>query len=248
MTTERRPGLPSSSIKRVKKDRLGDNFTRPSTAQQAVLAELRRAILEGELAPGTRIVLDTIAERMGLSRVPVREALKLLEGEGQITYVAHRGYFVTQLELAELIDVYHIRGLLESDVVPMAVPRLVAEDLITMRDANETILKAASSGDISGVIAANRLFHFTLFSASGRARIVSMIRQLWDSSEPYRAVYFGEESNLQLVYSEHNAILDAARAADAVLVNELLTEHRMHAVGRLRSVLNQDQGGESPEA
>ena len=97
-------------------------FRRPPTAQEAVLAELRRAIVTGELAPGEQVLQDALAERFGVSRVPLREALKILEGEGQVTYRPHRGYFVAELDVDDLREVYRIRDLLESEAVRVAVP------------------------------------------------------------------------------------------------------------------------------
>jgi len=89
---------------------------RPPTAQEAVLAELRRFITTGRLRPGQQIVQDALAVQLGVSRVPLREALKILEGEGQVTYVAHRGYFVTELSLSDLLEVYRIREILEAGI------------------------------------------------------------------------------------------------------------------------------------
>jgi DNA-binding GntR family transcriptional regulator len=82
---------------------------RPPTTQEAVLAELRRMIARGEIRPGAQIVQDALADELGVSRVPLREALKMLEGEGLVTYRPHHGYFVTELSLADLLEVYRIR-------------------------------------------------------------------------------------------------------------------------------------------
>jgi DNA-binding GntR family transcriptional regulator len=213
-------------------------FTRPQTAQQAVLEELRRAILEGELAPGTQIVQETFAERLGLSRVPVREALKILEGEGQVRYQAHHGYFVTQLDVTELLEIYAIRNLLESAVVTAAVPRLEDEDIVRMEEALADMARAAKKADIVAMTAANRRFHFALFEASGKTRFLKIIRQLWDSSEPYRSLYYAEPVNRSVVRQEHVLIIEAARKRQADLLVKLLDEHRSHAISRLRKVLD----------
>ena len=108
---------------------MSEVFRRPPTAQEAVLAELRRLITAGLLRPGQQIVQDALAVQFGVSRVPLREALKILEGEGQVTYVAHRGYFVTELSLSDLIEVYRIREILEAEAVSIAVPQMTAEDI-----------------------------------------------------------------------------------------------------------------------
>ncbi|GAB3908900.1 hypothetical protein GCM10029964_109490 [Kibdelosporangium lantanae] len=95
---------------------------RPPTAQEFVLDELRRLILTGEMAAGAPIRQDALAERFGVSRVPLREALRTLEGEGQVTYRPHHGYQVANLSMADLLEVYRIRELLETEATRLAVP------------------------------------------------------------------------------------------------------------------------------
>lgn len=212
-------------------------FRRPMTAQAAVLQELRRSILEGELKPGTQIVQDAFAERLGLSRVPVREALKILEGEGQVRYAPHRGYFVTELDISELLEIYRIRELLETEVVREAASRVTDEHMARMRAAIDDMAAANEVTDIVALTNANREFHFTLFEASGMPRFARMIRQLWDSSDPYRSLYFNDPTHRDVVDAEHRGILDAARKRDAEGLVRLLNEHRNHAIQGLKEVL-----------
>jgi DNA-binding GntR family transcriptional regulator len=212
-------------------------FKRPPTAQEAVLAELRRAIVEGELAPGTQIVQEALAERLGLSRVPIREALKILEGEGQVSYSPHRGYFVTELDLDELLEVYRIRQLLETEAATVAVPRLSEEVLGRMGEAIGDMVRASSEGNIVAMTAANRRFHFAIIESSGMPRLTRLVRQLWDATDPYRSLYYAEEVNRKTVDREHREILAAARDRDVDRVVALLDEHRDHAIARLRQTL-----------
>jgi DNA-binding GntR family transcriptional regulator len=219
-------------------------FRRPPTAQEAVLGELRRSILEGTLAPGVQILQDRIAAELGVSRVPVREALKLLEGEGRVSYSPHRGYFVTELDIGELIEVYHIRGILETEAVKRAMESLTEDDRERMHAAVAEIEQAHEADDIIWITAANRRFHFALIDPCGMPRLVRIIRQLWDDTDPYRSVYFGERQHRDLVNEEHRGILDAVDAGDAESVVGLLMEHRVHAVESLRRLL----GSSDPQA
>ncbi|CND76915.1 GntR family transcriptional regulator [Mycobacterium tuberculosis] len=213
-------------------------FRRPLTAQAAVLQELRRSILEGELKPGTQIVQDAFAERLGLSRVPVREALKILEGEGQVRYSPHRGYFVTELDISELLEIYRIRELLETETVRNATPKLTDEDVTRLSSTIDSMAAASEATDIVALTNANREFHFALFTPSGMPRFVRMIRQLWDSSDPYRSLYFADPGHRDVVDAEHRGILDAARARDAEALVRLLDEHRANAITGLKKVLD----------
>lgn len=207
----------------------GNGFRRPQTAQEAVLAELRRAIARGEMAPGSAIPQTAAAAQMGVSRVPVREALKILEGEGHVHYEPHRGYTVTELDANELLEIYRIRGLLERHAVATAAPNLTSDDIATMNRLIGEMDVAAANEDIGALSDANRRFHFLLYEASGQAHLVRLIRQLWDASDPYRTVYFGSGSNRQHLQNEHRAIVEAADARDTERLQGLLDVHRDHA-------------------
>lgn len=212
-------------------------FKRPPTAQQAVLGELRRFILGGRLPPGVQIVQDTLAAELGVSRVPLREALKILEGEGQVTYVAHRGYFVTELSLSDLLEVYRIREILEIEAITLAVPQLTAEDVDRLAEAERDVQRAAVKSDVVAMTAANRRFHFALIEACALPRLIRLIHQLWDATEVYRAVYYSEGSSRELVIAEHRQLVAAVRAGDIDAALRTVAEHREHAIAALRTVL-----------
>ena len=208
-------------------------YSRPPTAQEAVLAELRRVIATGAIAPGAPIRQDALAEQLGVSRVPVREALKILEGEGQVHYEPHRGYTVTELSAADLDEVYRLRELLEAEAIRQAVRRLTPEDLVRIRAAGKALHAATKAADMEGITDANREFHFALFEACGQPRLVRLIRQLWDATEVYRAVYFQSVANRKLVLHEHDALEKALVARDAKAAIRIMDEHRRNAVSRL---------------
>jgi len=213
-------------------------FTRPPTAQQAVLAELRRAILEGDLEPGSQLIQETVAEKLGVSRVPVREAMRILQGEGQISYTPHRGYFVTELSLDELEEIRRIRELLEEEAVVKAMPNLRDEDVAVMAEAYQEMELAGADGDIAAMNAAHTRFHFALLSASGMTRLIRILRQLWDAADPYRAVYHGEEASRRAAQKQHAALLRAAKHRDTERAIKILHDHRQQTIDRLRGALD----------
>lgn len=212
-------------------------FSRPMTAQEAVLGELRRMIADGRLLPGQRIVQDALSRELGVSRVPLREALKMLEGESLVQYAAHRGYVVAPLSLDDLLEVYRIRQLLEPEAVALAVPRLVEPTLTRLERAAREVEEASERGDVGSMAVANRRLHETLIESCGSPRLVRMIRQLWDATEVYRSVYYGEQLHRERVVGEHRALLEAARDRDTDRLLEVLDLHRTHAVDALRPVL-----------
>jgi DNA-binding GntR family transcriptional regulator len=219
-------------------------FQRPPTAQEAVLAELRRFVATGRLRPGQKIVQDALAVTLGVSRVPLREALKILEGEGQVSYVAHRGYFVTELSLSDLLEVYRIREILEAEAVTVAVPQMTPEDIDRLEEAERDVRQASNEADVIAMTSANRRFHFAIIEACALPKLVWLIRLLWDATEVYRSVYYNEEHNRELVEAEHRALVAAVRAGDVATALLVLTEHREHAIAALRPVLEPVGDGE----
>jgi DNA-binding GntR family transcriptional regulator len=212
-------------------------FRRPPTAQEAVLAELRRAIITGELRPGEQVLQDALAERFGVSRVPLREALKILEGEGQVIYRPHRGYFVAQLDLDDLREVYRIRDLLESEAVRVAVPQISDDEIADLARALQDVERAAASGDVATMTEANRRFHFGLIEAARMPRLSRLVRVLWDATDVYRSLYYSEGGHRDAVHDEHRAVLEAVRTGDAARAETLLRAHRERAVSALERVL-----------
>src|SRR6202171_3745035 len=105
---------------------------RPRTSEAIAAAELRDAILRGELAPGMKILQEATAQQLGISLIPLREALKTLASEGVVTYHPQRGYFVTELPAAAIADIYVVRDLLERQAEELALPRLESEDVAAM--------------------------------------------------------------------------------------------------------------------
>lgn len=211
---------------------------RPQTAQQLVLAQLRSKIVSGELQPGDPIRQDALAERLGTSRVPLREALKILEGEGQVTYRPHRGYAVTSLSIEDLLEVYRIRELLEGEAARRSAVKMSDGDIGKIVDAQREFEQAHSDSDLTTLTTANRTFHFLLLEAAGMPRLMRLVRILWDATDVYRSIYYNDETNRRQVIREHRAIIKAARARDAEKLVEMLDAHRDAAVISLRRMLS----------
>ena len=207
------------------------------TAQDMVLAALRHDILTGVLAPGDQVVQETLAERYGVSRVPLREALKTLETEGQVVYHPHRGYFVAELSVADLEEVYRLRQLLEAEAIRSAMPTLDDADVEALADLLREVDDAAAGGDVIAMTDANRRFHFAIFDASGMPRLSRLLRQLWEATDAYRALYFAADVNRSRVAREHARMLSALRGRDAEALVRLHDEHRSSSVRAVRAVL-----------
>jgi DNA-binding GntR family transcriptional regulator len=207
------------------------------TAQQHALDWLRRLIVAGELRPGQRINQEDLAERIGLSVAPVREALRVLEQEGQVTYLPRRGYFVTELRIEDLREIYELRALLEERAVRAALPELDDEALERIHRAAADCVDAVESSDVAAELAANRRFHFALLEVPSQPHTFRVIRLLWDSTEAYRALYYNSPDERRAAIDAHNRILDAITSRDADRLVIELNEHRGRALTVLHSIL-----------
>lgn len=221
----------------------GPGTRRAVTAQEAALAGLREKIRSGVYAPGERIDQRKAAAEFECSIVPVREALKTLEAEGQVSYAPQRGYFVADLDAAELLEIYGIRALLEDEAVRRAVPLIDANGVRVLNLLLDECEEAAAAGMVQELIAADRRLHFTLYAASGMSRLVGLLRMLWDSTDRYRAQYYMDPTQRDRVQGEHRAIIEAVAAGDADAAVRLLQAHRAHAVASVQERLEADGAG-----
>lgn len=209
----------------------------PGTAAQHALQSLRLLIVSGTLRPGQRVNQDVLAEQMGLSVAPVREALRALEQEGQVTYLPRRGYFVTELQIEDLEEIYTLRALLEDRAAREALPQLGEAEIERLALAAQECVAAAQVGDVARELDANRSFHFLLLSSDRHPHLMRMIRLLWDSTEAYRALYYNSPAERQRANDAHDRILRAVRDGDPDRLVAELDAHRERALQVLRAIL-----------
>jgi DNA-binding GntR family transcriptional regulator len=211
--------------------------SRPATTAQQVLERLRHGLVSGMLRPGQRVNQEDVAVRLGVSLAPVREALRVLEQEGQLVYQPRRGYFVTELRIEDLEEIYELRRMLEERLARLALPELDDETLTRVRTAAEECEVAGESADVARELAANRQFHFGLLESADQPHTMRMIQLLWDSTEPYRAIYYNSPAERRRAAKAHKRILAAVTARDADRLVAELDAHRDRALAVLRDIL-----------
>lgn len=209
----------------------------PSTTAQHALEGLRRAIVTGRLGPGQRVPQEELAGQLGVSVAPVREALRILEQEGQVTYLPRRGYFVTALDIGDLEEIYELRSILESRAARRALAVLGDQGLERIVLAARECAAAADAGDVTAELEANRRFHFAILESPGHPHEMRLIRLLWDSTEAYRALYYNSPAERQNSIDAHDRIVAAVRDRDADRLVAELDAHRDRALIVLREIL-----------
>jgi DNA-binding GntR family transcriptional regulator len=200
------------------------------TAAQRATDELRSMILQRRLAPGQQLRQDLLAWELGLSRSPLREALRILESEGLVRYSPNQGYFVTRLDADDLRQVYLMRGLLER-ALGAALPEMPVEPL------EELNAEVRNAGSVPDLLAANRRFHFAIFAASGLDVVVQQLDRLWNLSEPYQAAYVAQPGVRERIVEEHAEMIDAIRSGDLERLTALTDAHRGASEASVLAVL-----------
>ncbi|MDH4176680.1 MAG: GntR family transcriptional regulator [Thermoleophilia bacterium] len=210
---------------------------RRPTAQHRAAEALRSAILDGELPPGQRVNQESWAERVGVSMIPLREALRALAGEGLVTYRPRRGYVVTELDLTDLEEVYALRRLLETEAIRRGVPLATDADVARLRRTADDCRAAASRGDLATRLETNRAFHAVLHGLARSQQLQRLVDLLWDSTEAYRALYYALPGEAVEADRAHDAIVRAVARRDVDAVVALQDAHRERALDRLRVAL-----------
>jgi DNA-binding GntR family transcriptional regulator len=195
------------------------------TLWQRVYDHLRTEILEGRLEPGAELIEVALAEQLGVSRGPLREAIGRLAAEGLVTVSPRRGAVVRSLSKEEFLELYQVREALERMAVQLAVPRLTAEQVEELASLNEEMEAHAAGNKVELFFEANLAFHAQLLEASGNQKLEKLYRQLLDQLGRYRLRSLTLRGNLKRSVSEHKAILRAASRGDAERAAQLMAEH-----------------------
>jgi DNA-binding GntR family transcriptional regulator len=197
-----------------------------NTASHRIADALRAAILDGSYQPGERIRQEDIAARSGASRIPVREALRMLHDEGLVTLVANSGAWVTRLTLAECAELYQIRERLEPLLLRASLPGLDGAALDRMADLAGAM--EGSGGDVDAFLRADRDFHLASYAAATPGETSQIIGRMWNTTQHYRREFTkiaSRRSGLGVTHLEHRLLLDCLRREDADDAERVLVMH-----------------------
>lgn len=207
-------------------------------ALAGVVSEMRRMITSGELLPGQQIRQEGMAEKLGVSRLPVREALRELVADGLVSHTPNVGYSVARLNAGEFGQIYLMRELLEEEVVK-SLPRLSGEELAQVEQLNAAVIDASAIADVAAMRVANHDFHFAIFGFSALELVVGEIERLWRWASPYHATYlFSADSRIKIL-DEHQGMIEALRRGDNQRLGELMALHREGTAKHIGPALQQ---------
>ncbi|AGL14751.1 GntR family transcriptional regulator [Actinoplanes sp. N902-109] len=205
--------MPNPRVRSVLLSRL--SATPHGSSQGEILNELRRCILDGEVPPGSPIPVDGVAASFGVSRIPVREALMTLIGEGLVDHRAHTGYRVATLTAAEFGEIYLVREALETAAMRVAVGLAEARDDAEAQAAHAALTDAVAAGDGRAHHRESRRFHLALIRPCGMQRLLHMLGSAWNMTEPLQPMSHLDGAEWKRLHADHDEMLAAFLGRDA---------------------------------
>jgi DNA-binding GntR family transcriptional regulator len=195
--------------------------------RRPVADAIRGLIQSGVYLPGQQLRQEQLALAVGVSRVPVREALQVLLAEGIVRHTPNFGYTVARLSGSELTQIYVMRQQVETVLLQSIKPDQVTDELTEgLRACNDRMLELADGPDIAAFQGLNHDFHFRMFAAARMEILEDELRRLWQMSEPYRVAWAGDAARRRMVTSEHRSMIDALAVHDVSRLAALMDVHR----------------------
>jgi DNA-binding GntR family transcriptional regulator len=177
--------------------------------RDVVFKTLRQAILKGELEPGERLMEIQLAERLGVSRTPIREAIRKLELEGLVLMIPRKGAEVAKISEQNLRDVLEVRRSLEELAIDLACQRMTEEELEDLRAKQALFAKAIEEGDAMQIAQTDEQYHDVIYNSTKNQKLVQMLNNLREQMYRYRLEYIKDENKRQVLLVEHEYILKA---------------------------------------
>lgn len=194
---------------------------------EQIYETLKEAILNGDLRPGERLMQDRIAEQFGVSRMPVRDALRLLEANNLVINEPNKGITVKEFGINELKDTFFVRSILEKEAIKLAVEKMTADKVKKLENLHKIMSENLNEDNLVKLTKLNYEFHFTIYQEIDSKRLLELIRNLWDNYPRY-AMLSTLKSALKS-HEEHFEILKAIKNNNSNLASLKMEEHILSA-------------------
>lgn len=202
--------------------------------RDVVFNTLRNAILRGELEPGERLMEIALAQKLGVSRTPIREAIRKLELEGLVVMVPRKGAEVADITEKDLRDVLEVRIALEELSITLAIKHMSDEAIDELLDANNEFIRVAQTGDLIKTAQADVAFHELIYIGTENKRLNQIISNLREQMYRYRLEYLKDKGAHKQLIKEHNDIIDAMKERDVEKAKQAI---KLHIVNQEESIL-----------
>ena len=209
--------------------------------RDVVFNTLRKAILRGELKPGERLMEIQLANKLGVSRTPIREAIRKLELEGLVLMIPRKGAEVAQITEKNMQDVLEVRKALEELSVQLACERITAEQVEEMKMAAEDFRKVLKSGDVTKIAEADVKFHDIIFAATNNQRLITLLNNLREQMYRFRVEYLKQKECYPQLLEEHDKLIALISGGEVEEACELMGCHIDNQASTVSDVIRRDQ-------
>ena len=209
--------------------------------RDVVFNTLRKAILRGELKPGERLMEIQLANKLGVSRTPIREAIRKLELEGLVLMFPRKGAEVAQITEKNMQDVLEVRKALEELSVQLACERITPEQVEEMKMAAEDFRKVLKSGDVTKIAEADVKFHDIIFAATNNQRLITLLNNLREQMYRFRVEYLKQKECYPQLLEEHDKLIALISGGEVEEACELMGCHIDNQASTVSDVIRRDQ-------
>lgn len=193
--------------------------------REVIFNSLREAIIVGELKPGERLMEVQLAEKMGVSRTPVREAIRKLELEGLVEMIPRKGAHVAELSVKNIMDVLEVRASLDGLATGLSAQRITREEVEDLRHVNGQFSNYIEKGNLQGVVKKDIEFHDIIYRSSRNEKLMQLLNNLREQVYRFRVIYLKDLSNPKELLKEHTDILEAISLNDTEKAHEIAQHH-----------------------
>lgn len=222
-----------------------DNLTLNMNAylplRDVVFNTLREAILKGELKPGERLMELQLAAKLGVSRTPIREAIRMLEQEGLAVTIPRKGAEVAKMTEKDMEDVLQIREALDELAAARACERISEDELTELRCTMHEFEEYTKSGNLKMIAEADVRFHDIIYRATGNSKLVNMLNNLREQMYRYRVEYLKDEKNYPILIKEHSEIMDGLSEKDRDRVTAAMHRHVMNQAAAVKEIIREQE-------
>lgn len=197
------------------------------TKQQAAYEHIKNGIIRGDYLPNDKLILRTLAGRLSMSEIPIREALQRLEAEGLVNNLPHRGFLITEPDFKRHKQLFDVRQLLEGQATYLAAREMSAEALRTLRSIHEEM--KAHATDIPRVTELNHQFHNLIYASCGNSVLYDLIQQTWSKVPRTQTIFSLIKNRVDTTIRGHEAILQALEACLPKKARDTLIRHKQNA-------------------
>ena len=209
--------------------------------RDVVFNTLREAILKGDLKPGERLMELQLASKLGVSRTPIREAIRMLEQEGLAVTTPRKGAEVAKMTLKDMEDVLEIRDALDELAVRIACQKISDEQLRQLEDMKELFEKSTQTGNVKKIAEADVTFHDVIYEATGNPKLVTLLNNLREQVYRYRVEYIKDPKNYPTLIAEHEAILESLKNRDVKNAVEAMHVHVANQAEAVKTVIQEQE-------